>query len=243
MAPSASKAAGGTRTTSRVIISSPPTARTAGIGCFANGAAPGNGFCMATSPDGAPAYAELHCLTNFSFLRGASHPEDLVLLAANKAGYGNLSQLITRARRAADKGSYRLCCDDLREDIDDCLALLLPNAETDLVQTRWLARRFAGRCWLAVELLRGADDLRDLQARRARAAELSVPLVASGDVHIHARGRRALQDTLTAIRLGCTVAEAGVQLFQHGERHLRPRARLARIYPAELLAESVRIAV
>src|SRR3569623_103626 len=242
MAPSASKAAGGTRTTSRVIISSPPTARTAGIGCFANGAAPGNGFCMATSPDGAPAYAELHCLTNFSFLRGASHPEELVrravkegyqalaitdecslagvvrahveaknhrikiiigaefklldgprlvLLATNKAGYGNLSQLITRARRAADKGSYQLCCDDLREDIHDCLALRLPNAETDLAQTRWLVRRFAGRCWLAVELLRGADDQRDLQARRALATALAVPLVASGDVHIHVRGRRA----------------------------------------------------
>src|SRR3569623_1424248 len=166
MAPSASKAAGGTRTTSRVIISSPPTARTAGIGCFANGAAPGNGFCMATSPDGAPAYAELHCLTNFSFLRGASHPEELVrravkegyqalaitdecslagvvrahveakkhrikiiigsefklldgprleLLATKNAGYGNLSQMITRARRAADKGSYQLCCDELRQ--------------------------------------------------------------------------------------------------------------------------------
>src|SRR5262245_49737292 len=28
------------------------------------------------------AYAELHCKTNFSFLRGASHPEELVLTAA-----------------------------------------------------------------------------------------------------------------------------------------------------------------
>jgi hypothetical protein len=31
-------------------------------------------------------YAELHCLSNFSFLRGASHPEELVLTAA-KLGY------------------------------------------------------------------------------------------------------------------------------------------------------------
>src|SRR5690349_8472783 len=29
-----------------------------------------------------PSYAELHCLTNFSFLRGASHPEELVERAA-----------------------------------------------------------------------------------------------------------------------------------------------------------------
>ena len=31
---------------------------------------------------GEPAYAELHCHTNFSFLDGASHPEDLVAVAA-----------------------------------------------------------------------------------------------------------------------------------------------------------------
>ena len=29
-----------------------------------------------------PAYAELHCLSNFSFQRGASHPEELVARAA-----------------------------------------------------------------------------------------------------------------------------------------------------------------
>src|SRR5688572_30228233 len=36
------------------------------------------GSCMAFLPD----YAELHCLSNFSFLRGASHPEELVERAA-----------------------------------------------------------------------------------------------------------------------------------------------------------------
>ncbi len=30
----------------------------------------------------APEYAELHCHTNFSFLDGASHPEELVEVAA-----------------------------------------------------------------------------------------------------------------------------------------------------------------
>lgn len=31
-----------------------------------------------TRVSGLPAYAELHCLSNFSFQRGASHPEELV---------------------------------------------------------------------------------------------------------------------------------------------------------------------
>ena len=37
-----------------------------------------------------PAYAELHCLSNFSFLRGASHPEELVQRAL-ELGYAALA--------------------------------------------------------------------------------------------------------------------------------------------------------
>src|SRR3954470_419274 len=37
-----------------------------------------------------PAYAELHCLSNFSFLRGASHAQELVLRAA-ALGYSALA--------------------------------------------------------------------------------------------------------------------------------------------------------
>jgi error-prone DNA polymerase len=59
---------------------------------------------------------------------------------------------------------------------------------------------------------------------------------------MHVRARRALQDTMTAIRLRTTLAEAGHALFPNGERHLRTRQALAAIYPQELLAESVCIA-
>ncbi len=42
------------------------------------------------SPETSPGYAELHCISNYSFLRGASHPEELVAQAA-KLGYGALA--------------------------------------------------------------------------------------------------------------------------------------------------------
>ena len=35
-------------------------------------------------------YAELHCLSNFTFLRGASHPEELIERAA-ELGYAGLA--------------------------------------------------------------------------------------------------------------------------------------------------------
>jgi error-prone DNA polymerase len=61
-----------------------------------------------------PAYAELHCLTNFSFLRGASHPEELVARAA-ALGYAALAVTdecsvagIVRAHLAAKEHGLKL---------------------------------------------------------------------------------------------------------------------------------------
>ncbi|HUX25701.1 MAG TPA: error-prone DNA polymerase, partial [Burkholderiales bacterium] len=240
-----------------------------------------------------PAYAELHCLSNFSFLRGASHPEELVarahqlgysalaltdecsfagvvrahaaarecglplilgseiqladgpklvLLATEREGYGNLSELITRGRRRGVKGRYILEAKDLDQGLPSCLALLLPGAVPDAAQARWLAERFPARAWIAAELLCGANDKARLAALRALGEACGLPLVAAGDVHMHVRSRRRLQDTLTAIRLGKSVAQCGLALYPNAERHLRLRLRLANLYPRELLDETLRIA-
>ena len=240
-------------------------------------------------------YAELHCLTNFTFLRGASHPQELVetairrgykalaitdecslagvvrahaaakdhkdlfkliigaefriedglrfvLLATNREGYGNLSELITRGRRNAPKGEYRLSRGHLDSGVPHCLALWLPPAQPLDEDALWFAARFPGRCWIAVELLAHAGDLEWLALLREIGERNGLPCVASGDVHMHARGRRALQDMLTAIRLGATVAEAGFALHQNGEHHLRSRQILEDTYPRPLLDESIHIA-
>ena len=240
-----------------------------------------------------PAYAELHCLSNFSFLRGASHPEELVarahqlgysalaltdecsfagvvrahaaarecglplilgseirlvdgpqlvLLATDREGYGNLSDIITRGRRRGVKGRYVLEARDLDQGLPGCLALLVPEAAPDLAQARWLAERFPARAWIAVELLCGANDKARLAALRELGAACALPLVATGDVHMHLRSRRKLQDTLTAIRLGSPLAHCGHALYPNAERHLRLRLRLANLYPRDLLDETVRIA-
>jgi len=245
----------------------------------------------------APAYAELHCLSNFSFLRGASHAEELiaqakqlgytalaitdecslagvvrahtavkkvgggiklvigaefrlecglrfVALAPDRPAYARLSRLITRGRRAAEKGSYSLRREDVQEFLGEstALALWLPTLADADGQGAWIARTFPGRAWIAVELLRDGRDREHLEACRALGTVHGLPLTAAGDVHMHVRERRHLQDALTAVRHGVTLAEAGERLFANAERHLRDRARLARLYPPGLLAESVKIA-
>ncbi len=186
-----------------------------------------------------------------------------MLLATDRGGYGRLCRLITRARRAAPKGQYRLERKDFALQGDGelgaagngeashdqrpavsagLLALWLPGTTPDPAEARWLADVFPGRLWIAVELLTSGRDRRRLESLGQLGRELGLPLVAAGDVHMHVRGRRALQDVLTATRLRTTVDRAGYALHPNGERHLRPLSRLVEVYPPELLAATVEIA-
>lgn len=172
----------------------------------------------------------------------------LVLLAQNLNGYGNLSQFITRLRRASPvKGEYTLHWRQISpEKLSDCLALLVlpreaPDAEL-APAAHWVLRHFAGRAWIAVELLREASDALWLQRLQALSEETALPLVAAGDVHFHVRSRKALQDVMTATCLGRTVAECGFDLQPNAERHLRSRYRISQIYPQALMRETTQVA-
>ncbi len=240
-------------------------------------------------------YAELHALSNFTFLRGASHPEELVetavalgyealaltdecsmsgivrahavakeaglkkliigselhlqsgrklvALAQNIEGYAALCQLISNARRAAEKGSYELRRLDFENGLPGCLVLWIPDKDLTLdVEDHWIRETFRDRLWIAVELLADGRQREQLEKLREEGRRLKLPLVASGDVHMHIRARRILQDAVTAIRIGTTVDNAGFALHSNGERHLRSLDVLAHVYPPDLLAESVRIA-
>jgi len=239
-----------------------------------------------------PGYAELHCLTNYSFLRGASDPEELVhrasglgyralaitdecsvagivrahmaakdvglklivgteltladglklvLLATHIRGYETMCELITKGRRAAAKGEYALHRDDVPAHPAGLQAIWIPGSPKE-EEGRWVASRFPGNAWIAVELLRGSDDEGRMNALEEMGASLGMRCVATGDVHMHVRARKRLQDVMTAIRLKCTLAEAGRRLHPNGERHLRSIGRLSAILPARLLAASLDLA-
>ncbi|MGF6302144.1 error-prone DNA polymerase [Paraburkholderia sp. WC7.3d] len=74
------------------------------------------------------------------------------------------------------------------------------------------------------------------------ARQQDVPIVALGNVVMHVRSRKPLQDTMTAIRVGKPVHECGYALAPNAEQHLRSRLRLANLYPDYALAETVNIA-
>ena len=86
------------------------------------------------------------------------------------------------------------------------------------------------------------DDSLWLATLQRVGAALGLPLVAAGDVHMHARSRKPLQDVITAVRLGRSVGECGFALQPNAERHLRRRVRLAGVYPPELLDATLTVA-
>ena len=247
-----------------------------------------------------PVYAELDALSNYSFLQGASHPDELVaraatlgyralaladecsvagvvrahlaardcglhlivgarfrvegwpwldrllLLAADREGYGNLCERVSLARGRAPKGSYRLLPSDLADGLPGCLAIAVPGASRGAADAlprepgesaeagiepglRSLARDFAGRAWIGVSLLRGPDDGALLAQARALGERLGLPLVACGAVQMHVRERRRLHDVLTAIRSREPLHALGSRALPNAERCLHPIGRLARL--------------
>src|SRR5579859_1970783 len=243
-------------------------------------------------------YAELQVTTNFSFLEGASNPEELVIAAqalgyraiavtdrnsvagavrayrkAKELGmrlvvgvrldltdgasllcfphdleaYGRLCQLLTAGRRRAGKGECRIGrAEAMEAGAGQSLVLLPPERPgkrfaAELGEWR---RRFPGSVWLAASRRFAQDDARRLALLARIAGMAGVPLVAVNDVLYHSPERRPLQDVLTAVRLGCTVAQAGRNLAANAERHLKDPAEMVRLfkeYP-DAIAETLVIA-
>ena len=251
------------------------------------------------------AYAELQAVSNFSFLRGASHAEELVERAAalglaaigiadrntlagavrahvaakavaakaaglrlltgtrldlasggacglsllcyprDRAAYGRLCRLLTLGQRRAAKGGCVLHMEDVTAHAEGQVLIALPPDRLDEkggeggskgdrapfeAALAALRRRHEGPLYLAAHMLYRGDDVSRLNRLAALAERHEVPLVATNDVHYHARERRPLQDVLTAIRTRVPVAQAGWRLAANAERHLKSGAEMARLF-------------
>lgn len=242
------------------------------------------------------AYAELFCQSNFSFLQGASHPQELlkqadfltyqaiaitdecsvagvvraytaikdqqlsiklivgslfkldanlsvILLCPHRQAYAELCRIITNARRRAVKGEYQLDLWDLKSS-QHCLALWLPTGQVDSDHSaaKQLQGIFKQRLWIAVARQLTANEHRYLQHCRYLQQQYQLAITACGAVLMHEPERLMLQHTLTAIRLGKTIASLGRDLLCNSERALRPLEKLQCLYPPQWLQESVQIA-
>jgi error-prone DNA polymerase len=173
---------------------------------------------------------------------------DILVYPRDRAAYGRLCQLLTRGKRAAEKGQCHLTLDDLSEFSEgQLLVLTLPHrfetAKALKVLDR-LQRSRAERVWLGASLLYRGDDTRRLMRLRRIADAARVPLLATNEVLYHHPARRPLQDVLTCIREKTTIETAGRRLESNAERHLKPAHEMVRLFGdvPDAIAETMRFA-
>src|SRR5881409_3625409 len=228
-------------------------------------------------------YIELHCHSAFSFLDGASLPEQLALtdhhglygsmafaqeakqlglqaitgaeltlldgshvtlLAETPEGYANLCRLITEAHLGReDRRDPRLAFASLETRhaglivLSGCRNGLLPGVLRR--DGPAAARRLADRCRavfgkenFVVELQRNyvRGDLALTRALNALADDVHLSVVATGNVHYHARARHRLHDVLVAIRHRTTLDGSHDVRHANSEFFLRPPADIHQLF-------------
>ena len=236
-------------------------------------------------------YAALWCKSNYSFLEGASHPDELieeahrfgvrslaltdrdgvygvvrahkrarelgvhlivgsemtlfdestlVLLAMDRGGYANLCQLISQGRLRSLKGASHVSWEEVCERNEGLLALwggarslLAAEAEPEAEAVK-LREAYGDRLYALLERHCDPEDARREKRVRLRAEKWGMRTVAGMEVLYHTPVRRPLQDTLTCIRHGVTLATAGRLTKPNAEHALRSVPGFESLYQDDL---------
>jgi error-prone DNA polymerase len=145
----------------------------------------------------------------------------VVLLAQDGGGYANLCRLATKGRLRSPKGTSEATWDEVASHAPGLVALARGPDELPALKDA-----FADRLFALVARHRVAAEVRPEEILRRAAARCGAPVVAANEVLYHVPARRDLQDVMTCIRHGVTLATAG--------RLLRPNDGHALLSPFEM---------
>jgi error-prone DNA polymerase len=231
-------------------------------------------------------YTELQVTSNFSFLRGGSHPDELVeeakkqghsaiaitdrnsvagIVRAHQAAkdfdirfipacrldlidgpsllayptditaWGHLCALLTKGNLRTAKGKCDIYKKDVFEHSGNIKYIVVPpdslNANFDFDNDfkrdlNEYHQALGTELYIAANRSFNGDD----EKRLYRLSRLSVPMVATNDVHYHNPERRQLQDVVTCVREKCTISNAGFKLHGNAERHLKTPDEMERLF-------------
>jgi error-prone DNA polymerase len=167
----------------------------------------------------------------------------LTLLAESLRGYANICRLVTEAHRAGGSEDVALDPAALRGHTEGIIALS-GCREGELSQlidrgrfadataaARRLAETFdAGSVYVELQHNLVHGDTQRI-ARLAQLAEsLSLPIVATGNVHYHVRERHRLQDTMVAVKHRTTLEASHRLRRPNSEFYLRSPAEMAAVF-------------
>jgi len=176
---------------------------------------------------------------DFRYLVGAELTLDaedaptVAVLVETAAGYQNLCELLTRARRNRPKGECATTIADLMQCAAGLSAVIVAPQRERPPARGWgeeLRQAFGPRLAVAIyRHLDGFDRSREHWAQTL-GQKFELPIVASARPNYHLPGRQALSDVLHCIRSGQTLDEAGTELSPNAERYLRGEAEMRRLF-------------
>jgi error-prone DNA polymerase len=177
-----------------------------------------------------------------------AEPSRIVLLATDRAGWANLTRLVTAGRRRCDKGESLVAWREVCERAPGVIAiwhdLFGDELEPSPQLVADLKAAFGDRLYAGLARHRRADDVPREARVRARATAFGLPLVAANEILYHSRARRPLQDVLSCIRNDVTLATAGRLIRGNDEYDLRAPHAFSRLFSDDppALARSLLIA-
>ena len=163
---------------------------------------------------------------------------ELLAYPTDRAAYARLSALLSRGKMEDEgggwqsKGETHLTLDMLADHAEGLRLVAMPGADLDRFEAGLgrLARALPGMDHLGASHLYRGDDRARIARLDAMARARGLSILATNDVLYHVPQRRPLQDVMTCIREGVTVARAGFLLEPNAERHLKPPAEMARLF-------------
>jgi error-prone DNA polymerase len=158
-------------------------------------------------------------------------------LPTDLAAWSRLTRLLSIGKRRAAKGECHLQRADLVEWGKGMVLIALPPDPLDdpgPKSTRGDLRAIAAPSPVSASWGPPRAMTAGIRIRFDRigilAQEVSLPMVAVGDVLMHRSARRPLADVLTCMREGCTIDAIGEHRLANGERRLKSGAEMARMF-------------
>jgi error-prone DNA polymerase len=157
--------------------------------------------------------------------REGAAPKQVVVLCESRLGYGNMCQLLTKARMRSKKGESLAYLSELCE-LSSGLLVLCP--EPSFIEP--LREPFGDRLFALVARHMQSDEKHPERLLREAARACEVEAVACNEVLYHSRVRKPLQDVLACIRAGKTLADAGHVIRQNAEHDLKTEHAMRELF-------------
>lgn len=160
---------------------------------------------------------------------------DLIVYPKDRAGYANLTRLLTVGNTRAPKGECWLDFADYLERAQGLQTIVVPAFELGdapymLGSYLQQIQQASGKAWLAAPFQFNGEDRRRIAQLKQLASQTGARLIATTEPLMHHSDARPLLDVVTCIREKKKLSEAAELLAKNAERQLKPALEMIRLF-------------